>query len=211
MVTYMNRNQIPFLKTEPLHAVFRSKARMGQIVAGFYDFALVTDPAQPTPNGTNRASPRVDLDPDNLYIIDYFTFSANIGEDDYADAIVDDTAAAGTDPGLPRFHLYVESELGGPILKQPIPLPQYYQDAPYPKWRDFSKEASDNIDTTSIVLSGMKSTNQLQGAFEGRFAVTPALAGKQIITLTLAFGMLEIRDMEFIRQYKAHVEKPIGA
>lgn len=205
-VTYINKNQIPYLKTEPLHAVFRSKARVGQIAAGFYDFALLLNAGQPTPNGTNRANPRVDLDPANLYILDYFTFSADIAEEDYTAAIIDDSAPAGTDAGLPRFHLYVDSEVGGPILKQPLPLPQFYKEATYPKWREYSKEASDDIDATSIVLSGIKPTNQFRGAFEARLEQIGALIGKQIITLTLTLGMLEVRDENFIRDYKAAID-----
>ena len=200
---YLNQNQIPFLKTEPLHVVFRSKAALGQIAPGFYDWSVVTNPLQPVPNGRVTGNPRADLDPANLYIIRSFTFSADVSEEDYSGAIVDDTSAPTVTPGLPRFHLYVQSESTGPINKQPIPLPQYYPEAEYPKWREYSKEATDVNATLGVGFQTMKSTNQFQGAFEGRLRQTVALAGKVSITLILAFTVLEVKDENFIREYKA--------
>ncbi len=217
-VNYLNREQIPYLKTEPFHVVFRSKANIGQIAPGFYDWSVGTNPLQPTPNGRVVSSPRADLDPANLYIIEHFTFSADIAEEDYSGAIVDTTAAPDVVPGIPRFHLYVQSENSGPILKQPIPLPQYYQEANFPKWREYSKEASDfstNFAGTpgqqvGIGFLGIKSTNQFVGAFEARLAQSVALLGKGSITLILAMGVLEVRDENFIKEYKAATARVKG-
>lgn len=202
-VTYINKDQLPFLKTEPMHIVFRSKANVGQVAPGFYDWAVTTNPNQPTPNGRVVASPRADLDPANLYIIQHFTFSADIDEADYSGSIIDTTAALGVTPGIPRFHLYVQSEGTGPILKQPIPIPQYYQESDFPKWRVYSKESSDFGNQTSIAFQGVKSTNQFVGAFEARLAQTIPLIGKGTITLILSLGVLEVKDENFIRQYAA--------
>lgn len=208
-VKYLNRNQIPFLKTEPLHVVFRSKARVGQIVPGFYDFSINANAGQPTPNGTVDCNPRADLDPANLYAIEHITFSADVAPADYSGAIIDDTAAPDTVPGIPRFHLYVFSENSGPILKQPIPLAQYFENTPFPKWRDYQKEVSDFGDQTLVVFQGIKATNQFRGAFEARLQQTPALIGKQVVTLILALGLLEIRDENFIKEYKAAAERKV--
>lgn len=207
-VTYINREQIPYLKTEPLHVVFRSKANVGQINPGYYDWAVTTNPNQPTPNGRVVASPRADLDPANMYIIEYFTFSADVDEADYSGAIVDTSAALGVTPGLPRFHLYVQSEGTGPILKQPIPLPQYYQENSFPKWRVYSKESSDFGSQTGVAFLGMKSVNQFVGAFEARLQQTLPLIGKGTITLILSLGVLEVKDENFIRQYQAATIPP---
>lgn len=199
-VTYINRNQIPYLKTEPMHVVFRSKANIGQINPGFYDWAVTTNPNQPTPNGRVVANPRADLDPANMYVIEHFTFSADVAEEDYSGAIIDTSAALGVTPGIPRFHLYVQSEGTGPILKQPIPIPQYYQESSFPKWRVYTKESSDFGNQTSVAFLGMKSTNQFIGAFEARLAQTIPLIGKGTITLIMSLGVLEIRDEQFIKK-----------
>lgn len=200
---YLNRNQVPYLKTEPFHVVFRSKANIGQIVAGFYDWSVNTNTTQPTPNGRVVSSPRADLDPQALYIIQHFTFSADIDGSDYSGAIVDDTAAPDVVPGLPRFHLYVQSENSGPILKQPIPLPQFYQEAEFPKWRVYSKESSDFSGSLGVGFLGVKNTNQFVGAFEARLQQTAPLIGKGTITLIMALNVLEVRDENFIKEYVA--------
>jgi len=207
-VTYINREQIPYLKTEPMHVVFRSKANIGQITPGYYDWAVTTNPNQPTPNGRVVASPRADLDPANMYIIEHFTFSADIDEADYSGAIIDTTAALGVTPGIPRFHLYVQSEGTGPILKQPIPIPQYYQESAFPKWRVYSKEHSDFGNQTGVAFLGMKNVNQFVGAFEARLQQTLPLIGKGTITLILSLGVLEVKDENFIRQYQAATIPP---
>lgn len=207
---YLNRNQVPYLKTEPFHVVFRSKANVGQIVAGFYDWSVNTNALQPTPNGRVVSSPRADLDPQALYIIQHFTFSADIDGQDYSGAIVDDTAAPDVVPGIPRFHLYVQSENNGPILKQPIPLPQYYQEAEFPKWRVYSKEASDFSGSVGVGFLGIKNTNQFVGAFEARLAQTVPLIGKGTITLIMALNVLEVRDENFIKEYVAATAKVKG-
>jgi len=217
-VKYLNREQIPYLKTEPFHVVFRSKANIGQITPGFYDWSVGINPLQPTPNGRVVSSPRADLDPANLYVIEHFTFSADIAEEDYSGAIIDTTAAPDVVPGIPRFHLYVQSEGTGPILKQPIPLPQYYPEATFPKWREYSKEASDfssNFATApgqqvGVGFLGLKSTNQFVGAFEGRLQQNAALIGKGTITMILALGVLEVRDENFIKEYKAATARVKG-
>lgn len=201
-VTYINRNQVPYLKTEPFHVVFRSKANVGQITPGFYDWSVNTNPLQPTPNGRVVSSPRADLDPECLYVIQHFTFSADVDPADYAGAIIDATAAPDVVPGIPRFHLYVQSENTGPILKQPIPLPQFYEEAEFPKWRVYSKEASD-LSGIGVGFMGIKNTNQFIGAFEARLQQTAPLIGKGSITLIMALGVLEIRDENFIKVYKA--------
>jgi len=40
MTRFLNRNQIPLLKSEPLHAVFRSRAVTGTEQIGYYDWTL---------------------------------------------------------------------------------------------------------------------------------------------------------------------------
>lgn len=214
-VKYLSREQIPYLKSEPFHVVFRSKATVGIIAPAFYDWSVGINPLQPTPNGRVVSSPRADLDPANLYIIDTFTFSADIAQEDYSGAIVDDTAAPDVVPGIPRFHLYVQSEGTGPILKQPIPLPQFYQGAAFPKWREYSKEASDFSSDfagapgqqVGVGFMGLKNTNQFVGAFEARLQQNPALIGKGTITMILALSVLEVRDENFIREYKAATQR----
>lgn len=202
-VNYINRNQIPYLKAEPFHVVFRSKANLGQITPGFYDWTVNTNALQPTPNGRVVGTPRADLNPAHLYIIEHFTFSADVSQEDYSGAIIDDTAAPDVTPGIPRFHLYVQSETTGPILTQPIPLPQFYPEATFPKWRLYSKEASDFAGNAGVAFLSMKSTNQFEAAFEARLAQTAALLGKTSITMIFALSVLQVTDENFIRAYKA--------
>jgi hypothetical protein len=203
---YLNKDQIPYLKTEPLHIVFRSKATLGAVAGGYYDWSVNTTPVQPTPNGRITGSPRADLDPANLYVIESFTFSADLAEADYSGAIVDDSAAPDVTPGIPRFHLYVQSESTGPILKQPIPVPQYYQESSFPKWKLYTKEASDVNSPNGTSFLTLKNTNQFQAAFEGRLIQTPSLIGKGTITLIVALNVLEIKDENFIREYRRDLD-----
>lgn len=197
-VHYLNRHQVPLLTTNPLHVVFKVTRTLGDLVPTYYDWILT--------NSTVTASPRVDLDPDNMYAIDYFTFSADIEGSDYSAAIIDSSSAPGSTPGIPRFHLYVDSEKGGPLLTQPIPLPQFYQNADFPKWRKYSKsrtQAGGSAGGRPIIgVQGIKTTNQFSGAFEARLQQTLALAGKQSITLIFAFGLLEIKDEKFNEKYR---------
>ncbi len=207
-VRYINRNQIPYLNAEPFHVVFRSKANLGQIAPGFYDWSVNTNPVQGTPNGRVTGNPRADLNPAHLYIIEHFTFSADVAQEDYSGAIIDTSAAPDVTPGIPRFSLYVQSENGN-ILSQPIPLPQYYPEATFPKWKVYSKEASDFSGQDGIAFLSMKSTNQFEGAFEARLQGSIALMGKGTITMILALNMLEVTDENFIKEYKAANETGI--
>jgi hypothetical protein len=209
MTRYLNRNQIPLLKSNPLHAVFRSRAVTGTEQLGFYDWTLQDAPVTDTRKGLITANPRVDIDPANLYAIDYFTFSADVESADYESNIVDASAAIGGIPGIPRFSLYMTAESGRPVLKQPIPLPQYYTEAAYPKWKVFHEEMEDvsgvivaGVPVIDISSVGIKKVNQFQGGFEARLSQGVNLVGKQNITLILALGLLEIRDEGFIKAYR---------
>ena len=187
---YINKFDVPLLRAEPLNVVFRSSR---PAIAGFYDWTVG--------NSLAAATPRVDLDPANLYALEYFTFSADLNAADYSGNIVDTTAAADGVPGIPRLSLYVDSEgPRAPILTQPIPVAQYYQNAPFPKWRMFSAEVSDFGNTGLIAFQGIKGTNQFQAAFEARLN---AILGKPTLTLIFSFGLLEIKDENFTKDYKS--------
>lgn len=201
MANFLNRYQVPLLNTEPLHVVFRATVIVGDLANGYYDWTLK--------NSLVTATPRVDLDPANIYGIDYFTFSADIAGQDYSAAIIDNSAPPGGHKGVPQFHLYVASELGGPILFQPIPLGQFYEEASFPKWKRYSKDISDGGDSLDIGFQGIQNTNQFQGAFEARLQQNQALIGKQSITLTFAFGLIAIKDERFIREYRSP-DKGVG-
>jgi len=209
MINYINKDQIPYLKTEPFHIVFRSKASLGILQGGYYDWGVNTNALQPSPNGLVVADPRVDLNPQHLYVIENFTFSADIAEQDFSGAIIDSTSAPENIPTIPRFNLSVQSEATGVIIKQPIPLPQYYQGSTFPKWRVYTKEASDLLaGVNGGAINGpqyltLKNTNQFQGSFQGRLQQTTPLIGKGTITLIIAFNLLEIADENFIREYRA--------
>lgn len=200
---FINRNDVPLLKSEPLHVVFRATAEVGDFDATYYDWTVASS--------TVYGSPRVDLDPANLYALEHFTFSADVDEGDFMSAIVDTSASSGGTLGVPRFHLYVDSEKGGPILLQPIPLPQYYQEAAFPKWKQYTKERQDGTDSDSIAYQGIKQTNQFQGAFEARLQQIGPLLGKQKISLVFAFGLIEIRDEAFIKAYRSNLPQRMGA
>ena len=188
-VRYINKNAIPLLHADPLNVVFRVTR---PAIAGFYDWTV--------DNALTPGDPRVDLDPANLYALEYFTFSADLDPADYSGNIIDASAAPGAVPGIPRFNLYVDSEgPRSPILKQPIPLAQFYPNAEFPKWRVYSKEQSDFGNTGFVGFQGMKSTNQFQGAFQARLA---AILGKPSVTMIFSFSLLEIKDDNFIRDYK---------
>jgi hypothetical protein len=191
---YLNRNQIPYLKTNPIVLTFIATANAGAKQIGFFDWTLQTSRI--------TANPRVDLNPQNLYAIHYYSFTADIEQADYQSSMDILTTPPGGIAGVPRFNLYVQSEGSGPILNQSIPIPQYCEDNDYEKWRVYSKENSDGANQLSIAFQGIKNTNQFEGAFEARIAQLPALAGKQNISLIFSISMSEIRDAGFISQYK---------
>lgn len=191
---YLSKNQIPYLKSNPIVVTFRATAGAGALQIGYFDWTL----------GSSRvtAFPRVDLNPQNLYAIGYYSFSADVEQADYQAGFDVLTAAPGGIPGLPRFNLYAQSEGSGPILQQSIPVPQYCEDNEYEKWRVYSKEQSDGGNTLNIGFMGIKNTNQFEAAFEARLIQLPAFAGKQQINLIFSFELMEIRDADFIRAYK---------
>jgi hypothetical protein len=203
---FLNKHQAPLLKCDPLHVSFRSTQTLGLLRAGFYDWTLQ--------NAIVTASPRVDIDPQNLYAIEYFTFSADVEGSDFSAAIVPNSAPPGGTVGIPRLSLYLHTEKGANILKQPLPLPQFYQNAPFPRWRMLLKEhgeegAADALSglagfpVMDLGAQGIKSTDQFDAGFEASLQQTAALVGKASITLILAFGLLEIKDENFIKAYRA--------
>lgn len=218
---FLNSHQVPHHKAEPVQVVFRLAAGLGDIAPGYYDWTLSrgfpapagTVPPPPAPQILPQpfaAQPRVDLDPQNLYAVQGFSFSADIESVDYAAAIDVLSVPPGGTAGVPVFTLQVDSEKGAPITKQPIPLPQFYENVAFPKWRQYLSEndevqgsVSGGVQTMDIAFMGIKSTNQFEGSFQARLQQTPSLIGKASITLILTLNMLEIRDPAFISQYMA--------
>lgn len=179
---WVNKNQIPLGTANPIQLTYRETVTP---ILGLYTWSLSV-------NGL--FAPRVDLNPNHLYAFQTVSFSADIEGFDYQ-AAIDTTLNGG-----PRFHLSMESEAGGAILNQPIPLPTFFDDSPFDMWKRNNKTVGADFNSGALLLMNMRDSNQFIGSFEGRLIQTPALVGKGSITLIMRFSMLEVKDEKFARE-----------
>jgi len=177
----------PVYSTKPLIFNYRETV---ELYAGAYEWSLST---------RDYFTPKLDIDSPNLYIIKSFSFAADINELDYQSAM--DIQA----DGVPEFSLYLRSEGSGTILRMPLQLPVYYRDQEFVQSILPKMGQSGAGKTTGAAIEGAftaKQANQFMGSFKGKINHTPALVGKQNITLTMTFYIQEIKDQKFIQTFK---------
>jgi hypothetical protein len=167
-------NEIPYHTSPPVQMVYQATATIN--LAGFYVFSPT--PANPVNNVTLR--------PQSLYMVAEASFSSDVPDLAYVNAIVN----------LPTFQTYLRSEGQTPQFRYALPLPMHQPKMEYRK---------------PILLSGGQkpvgagtSDNILQGGFGGMLAATlPLLVlGQQSITLTVVLFTYEITDGMFIKHWK---------
>lgn len=180
-------NHIPYYSTKPLVFNYRETV---ELFAGAYEWNYST---------RDYFTPRLDIDSPNLYIIESFSFAADINELDFQSAmnIQQD--------GVPEFSLYLRSEGSGTILRMPLQLPVYYREQNFiqsvlPKMGQSGADKQTGVNIQNAFTA--KEANQFQGSFKGKLQHTPALVGKQSITLILSLSIIEVRDQQYIQTFK---------
>ncbi len=180
-------NDIPYRTSPPLLFVYSNTA---PLVAGMYTY----------PIGTKGAfTPSRPINPNSLYIFKTMDFAADVAEEDYLGAI---TTAL-------NFSMYVQSDAGGPALREPIPLVKYLKTIPY-VLNILGTEMLGQAYPGSAAVTPTQGFeyNRLLGAIGGVLTQTAPLLGKQTLTLTVVFSVQEITDRNFISDFVARSEAP---
>ena len=179
--------KIPFLKSPPMHFVYRSTATLQ---FGQYVFDRTNTPK-------SNFNPRINIEQNRLYLIRSFSFSADINILDYQAAFF------GTGQvNVPTFSLYLKANEAAPFLRQPLQLPTYYEEQDFPKVFIPQRIAGPAAQSGSAALVTAKSLNEFQGFFKGVLDQIPALIGKQSVTLILTLNGTEVQDDGFISRYR---------
>lgn len=123
-----------------------------------------------------------------LYYIQTLTFAGDVAQDDYQGAILT----------FPVFNLYLAGEAANPQLRNPIDLPLYFSNFTYRKFL-LPRESEGN--------EFQLAENKFQGSFQGELLQTPALTGKQELSLTMIMAVQEITDDGFVQKFKENYLK----
>lgn len=173
---------IPYFTSPPVLFVYKQAANL---VAGAYDY----------PAGAKATfTPSRPINPNYLYLFQTMDFACDIDENDYMGAY---TAAL-------EFSMYVQSDAGGPALREPMPLVKYYKTLPYVLsilGVELLGQAYQN--NSGISPAQGFSHNRLLGNIIGNISQTAALLGKQSVTATVVFSVTEVTDTNFVRDFIA--------
>ncbi len=177
---------IPYASSPPILFTFRQTANLS---AGFYDFGGVTGGITKIPFNPDRP-----ILPNVLYFFNTITFAMDIEQNDYEAAIVN----------LPQFSAYVQADSAGPALREPIVLPQYLLNVPYPL--SFIGAATVNRNYPGAVAPAIapsdSTTNRFLGAVTGKLSATASLEGKTSITAIITLSAVEIKDNAYIEGFR---------
>lgn len=176
---------IPYRTSPPILFVYEQTANL---IAGTYDF----------PDGSkNTFTPSRPILANSLYIFNTLDFAADIAEIDYQSAR----------NAAPQFSMYVQSDAGGPALREPIPLVKYFTVMPY-ILNILGTEMLGQAYPGSAAVSPTQNffNNRLMGSIVGNLTQVPALQGKTSITLTLVFTAQEITDRNFLQDFNDRSE-----
>lgn len=180
-------DDIPYRTSPPLLFVYSNTAAL---IAGKYTYDV----------GVKAAfTPSRPINPNSLYIFKTMDFAADVGAEDYLGAI---TTAL-------NFSMYVQSDAGGPALREPIPLVKYLTTIPYVLNILGTELLGDAYPGNAAVAQTQGfSYNRLLGAIGGVLTQTAPLLGKTTLTLTVVFSVQEITDRNFIADFVARSEAP---
>jgi hypothetical protein len=180
-------NDIPYRTSPPLLFVYTNTA---SLIAGKYTYDV----------GIKTAfTPSRPINPNSLYIFKTMDFAADVAVEDYLGAI---TTAL-------NFSMYVQSDAGGPALREPIPLVKYLQTIPY-VLNILGTEMLGQAYPGNAAVTPTQGFeyNRLLGAIGGVLTQTAPLLGKGTLTLTVVFSVQEITDRNFISDFVARSEAP---
>lgn len=110
-----------------------------------------------------------------MYFFWEFSYTVDTSEADYTDAIDE----------VPLLSLYFSATPTQPILRQPFPVPLFFQN--------------------NIIYQGVENLiqpNYLKFSMTGKLNQTAALTNKNSITATISFTAHEITDQQYIAQFK---------
>jgi len=119
-----------------------------------------------------------------VYLLERFSFSANIPEADYQTAI-------GTFPN-PMLFLNMQKQNQSPVYQKPFPLGRYYENNEH------------------IVCFRSQLNDNLQGTFKARLDQPAALIPVPTVIVTWAAQIYEIKEHNWIANYLAPYLKTIG-
>lgn len=182
-------NDIPYRTSPPLLFVYTETA---PLVAGAYTWSTgVKSPFTPSRP----------INPNSLYIFKTLDFACDVDQSDYQGAV--STALS--------FSMYIQSDAGGPALREPVPLVKYFNTLPYVLNILGTELLGEAYQNASGVSPAQGFTfNRLMGDVSGVLTQTPILIGKGSITATMVFTAQEITDKNFIRDFVDRSEASMG-
>jgi len=173
-------SDIPYRTSPPLLFVYTETANL---IAGAYLWPL---------GGKAAFTPSRPINANSLYLFNTMDFACDVDQADYQSAV--STALS--------FSMYVQSDAGGPALREPVPLVKYFNTLPYILNILGSELLGEAYQNASGVSPAQGFTfNRLMGDINGTITQTPALIGKASITATMVFTVQEITDRNFISDF----------
>lgn len=143
--------------------------------AGFYTWADA--PSALTPDRPVR--------PNVLYFFRNISMSADVEELDFTSAIVN----------TPEFNTHLKSDAKAPLFREPVLMNKFYDQFEYRLWWS-SQQGGDS--------STRVNADRLFGSWAGVLSQTPALVGKQSITLKAIITAQEVSDEYYINQFRTN-------
>lgn len=173
-------NDIPYRTSPPLLFVYTESAAL---LAGAYTWV----------NGVKSSfTPSRPINANSLYLFKTLDFACDVDQADFQGAVT--TALS--------FSMYLQSDAGGPALREPVPLVKYFNTLPYILNILGTELLGEAYQNASGVSPAQGFTfNRLMGDISGVVTQTPALIGKASITATLVFAAQEITDKNFIKDF----------
>lgn len=177
---------VPYASSPPILFTYRQTAVLS---GGFYDFGGTSGSIT-----KNAFLPDRPIQPNVLYLFDTITFAMDVDQNDYQAAIVT----------LPQFSAYVQADASGPTLREPVVLPQYLVNVPYPLSFIGTATVQQNYPGAVAPVGNVSAstTNRFLGSVTGKLTATANLEGKQSITAILTLSAVEVKDNAFIEAFR---------
>jgi len=118
-----------------------------------------------------------------LYYFRTISLAADISEEDFTGAIVVN----------PQFLTFLQSTAQAPLFREPVQMNKFYVNFDY-----------------RLVWMTQSGQDQLFAAFRGTLLQTPALIGKNAITLKAIISAQEIADEQYIKAFKIAYPKVVA-
>lgn len=115
--------------------------------------------------------------PNVLYFFRGITMAADIDQLDFTGAIIT----------TPQFQTHLISDASAPLFREPVLMNKFYDNLDYRLW-----------------WSSQQDNDQLRGTWNGVLQQTPALIGKDSITLKAVITAQEVSDEYFVNQFRTN-------